>query len=83
MPVTLATGLNTLDISLTAIVITAALEGYITDQDTGQPIAGARVQVGDVASVLSGSDGKYLIPDIPAGTYTIQISAPGYQTVII
>lgn len=81
MPVTLATGLNRLDVSLTAIA--AALEGYITDQDTGQPIAGALVKVGDVASGYSGSDGKYMISNIPVGTYTIQISASGYQTAII
>jgi hypothetical protein len=81
MPVTLATGLNRLDVSL--IAISAALEGYITDKDTGQPVAGALVQVGDVASGYSGSDGKYSVSGIPVGTYTIQVSAPGYQTLII
>ena len=81
MAVTLATGLNRLDVPLTAIA--ATLWGYVTDKNTGQPIVGALVQVGDIASGYTGSDGKYTISGIPVGTYTIQVSASGYQTVII
>jgi len=81
MPVTLTTGLNRLDISL--IPIGSTLWGYVTDKNTNQPIAGASVQVGNVASGYTDSDGKYTIPSIPPGTYSVQISAAGYQTVTI
>jgi protocatechuate 3,4-dioxygenase beta subunit len=81
MPVTLVAGLNRLDISL--ISIASTLWGYVTDKNTNQPIVGALVQVGDVASGYTDSDGKYTISNIPPGTYSIQISATGYQTVTI
>jgi protocatechuate 3,4-dioxygenase beta subunit len=81
MPVTLTTGLNRFDVSL--ISIASTLWGYVTDKNTNQPIAGALVQVGDVASGYTDNDGKYTISSIPPGTYSIQISATGYQTVTI
>lgn len=84
MPVTLTEGkIRQLDVSLAPVYVPpvpATLWGHITDAETGLAIAGALIQVGSVASGLSGGDGRFEITDIPAGTYVLTISAEGYET---
>lgn len=59
------------------------LQGTITDQSTGSPIAGAvitgtKTNPGDTFTVESGASGAYSTT-IPAGTYDIAVDAWGYQ----
>ena len=59
------------------------IDGFVVDQVNGLPIPGASIALyrGDVVvrSVKSKPSGGFDIDDVPAGTYTVAISAPGYQ----
>jgi outer membrane receptor protein involved in Fe transport len=53
--------------------------GRILDQESGQGVADAGVQiVGTTLGVQSGVNGRYQISGIPAGTVTIQVRRLGY-----
>ncbi|RZK39052.1 MAG: TonB-dependent receptor, partial [Hymenobacter sp.] len=60
------------------------LTGTVTDAATGKPISYATVAVLDGAGKVvnggvCGDDGKFVLPGIPSGTYTVQISFLGYK----
>jgi len=61
-----------------------AIAGRLTDRATAEPIVNARVDAvrysRPVASTLSDQRGAYRLPDLPAGTYTLVISALGVET---
>ncbi|MCF6137924.1 carboxypeptidase regulatory-like domain-containing protein [Pseudalkalibacillus berkeleyi] len=64
-----------------------SIEGVITDQETGEPISDAVVQVlgGDestLVTVLSQADGRYLVMDLGPGVYELASSHPDYGTKI-
>jgi len=55
-----------------------ALSGRVTDT-TGTPLQQVRVTVVEVnRSTLTGPDGRYLLPDLPAGTYAVSFALVGY-----
>jgi PKD repeat protein len=56
------------------------IAGTITDQATGLAIDGATVSVGagGPAAATTGSDGSYILTNVPAGERTVTVSAPGY-----
>lgn len=58
---------------------TGSITGYVTDNQTGEPLIGANIIL-ENTSLGSATDlnGKYLIPNIPAGTYNIRFSYVGY-----
>ena len=61
-----------------------SLTGTVTDAATGKPISYATVSVLDASGKavnggVCGDDGKFVLPGIPAGTYTIQINFLGYK----
>ncbi len=61
-----------------------SLSGTVTDAATGKPISYATVAVLDGAGKVvnggvCGDDGKFVLPGIPAGTYTVQVSFLGYK----
>lgn len=55
------------------------LAGVVTDRFTGQPVAGATVEVG-AASATTGADGAYRVEGVPAGVTSVEISADGYAS---
>lgn len=63
-------------------VLTANISGYVTDYvNANSPIAGATVTISTKGiTKTTGSDGRYEFTDIEPGTYTLQVSANGYQT---
>jgi iron complex outermembrane receptor protein len=75
---------------LSAVVATAlcssaafaqSIAGKVTDSQSGQPVAGARVSVGSGAQgAISRSDGTYRLP-VAAGTYVIRVTSLGYAPV--
>ena len=67
---------TTVDLTLTPLPGT--ISGKVTDSVTGDPIAGATLTV-DGISAATNSSGGYTISDVPAGTYTVKVSADGYQ----
>ena len=60
-----------------------AIQGTVTDQQ-GQAISGATVVLAGASqgehAVRSGGDGKFTLAGVPAGTYTLEISATGFAT---
>jgi iron complex outermembrane receptor protein len=63
---------------------TAEIQGTVTDQN-GHAVQGANVAVisesNETREVLSGADGKFDITGVPAGSYTLAISAPGFSRI--
>ena len=59
------------------------LQGSVVDQ-TGRAIQGAAVAVTSGSEVkrtaVTGEDGRFTVADLPAGVYTVQISATGFAT---
>ena len=59
--------------------------GTVTDAATGKPVSYATVAVLNAATGspvnggVCGDDGKFVLPGIPAGTYTVQVSFLGYK----
>jgi iron complex outermembrane receptor protein len=58
------------------------ISGTVLDQ-TGKPIQDAVVELksestGAPRSVISDAEGKFLVSDLAAGTYSIRVSAPGF-----
>ena len=60
---------------------TGSVTGVVTDATTGHPLDGARVSLaGTRISALTGSDGRYLLGGVPAGTQTVKVVIIGYGT---
>lgn len=70
---------------LSALTVRAAtLKGSVTDRRTGEPLIGATVRLMNGAQStrlggVVGLDGRYLIKDVPAGTYTAIVQYVSYQ----
>jgi outer membrane receptor protein involved in Fe transport len=61
---------------------TGKISGVVTDHATGQPIPGAAVSVqGTVLGSLTDDEGRYVILNVPVGTYTLHVSIIGYRPV--
>ena len=55
------------------------LSGKVTD-DKGKPVVGATVRVqGTTRGAFVKADGKYIVVNIPAGTYTVVFKAVNYK----
>jgi hypothetical protein len=55
------------------------LSGRILDQDSNQPITGAKVRVGS-ASATTDAEGRYALSDLPPGQYVLSVTHPGYDS---
>ncbi|MDE2771154.1 MAG: TonB-dependent receptor [Bacteroidota bacterium] len=59
------------------------ISGIVTDAESGLPLPGATViLVGTTTGAVTDGDGNYSINNLPMGTYTIQVSFVGYETVL-
>jgi hypothetical protein len=70
----------------TAQVKTATISGTVTDS-AGAVVVGATVEVknagnGITQTAVTDSQGRYRLPDLPVGTYEVQASASGFETVL-
>jgi len=55
------------------------ITGQVTDQTSGQPLVGARVSVvGTSLVAISRAEGRYRIPDVPAGAAKVRATFIGY-----
>jgi hypothetical protein len=71
---------------LQAQAVTGNISGSVTDS-SGAVIAGANIQVKNTATgvtqtTVSNSQGRYNVPDLTVGTYDVQASNSGFQTVV-
>jgi len=63
-----------------AFAQTAKLQGLVSDAETREPLVGAQVVIPAVSlGALTDSVGRFLITDVPLGTYAVQVIFPGYQ----
>ncbi|MFC7370130.1 carboxypeptidase regulatory-like domain-containing protein [Fictibacillus iocasae] len=82
--VTLARGQNLLDVDLAfPSGLPASVSGTVTNE-AGVPISGATIQILDedgnlIGTATSDSNGDYTIPNLPAGSFTVFVSAVGFQ----
>lgn len=53
--------------------------GRVLDARTGEPIAGAQVDLGGALAATSAADGAFRIPGVPRATYQGAVGAAGYQ----
>jgi outer membrane receptor protein involved in Fe transport len=58
------------------------ISGTVTDETSGEPIIGAAVAiVGTPIGSLTDVDGRFIILNVPVGTYTLRASLVGYTSV--
>ncbi len=64
---------------------TGTLSGLVVDVRTLDPILGANVVVVQLPTRGAASDetGRFHIPDLPVGTYSVRVTALGYQTRVV
>lgn len=71
-----------LSVALCPAALAALLTGTVNNSATGDLLQGARVEIPALsASVLADSTGRYLIPNVPAGSYEVVASYLGLDTV--
>lgn len=76
----LAVALVVLIVPVAMAGTTGKITGVVTDQATGQPIPGAAVSVqGTVLGALTDDEGRYVILNVPVGTYTVRVSIVGFR----
>ncbi len=62
--------------------VTGKITGVITDGANQQPLVGVTIGIqGTSWGAITDADGRYIILNIPVGTYVLNISAVGYSTV--
>jgi hypothetical protein len=71
---------------VSAQAVTGNISGTVTDA-SGGVIAGANIQVKNTATgvtltTVSNEQGRYNVPDLTIGTYAVQASNSGFQTVV-
>jgi Ca-activated chloride channel family protein len=60
------------------------VEGRVSDQLTGEPVIGASVALdGTTFGARTDVDGNFRILRVPAGTYTLRVTAIGYETCLV
>lgn len=58
---------------------TGKIAGTVKDAETGQPLPGVNVMLtGTTIGAATAADGYYVMPFVPAGTYTLRASTIGY-----
>ena len=63
-----------------ALAQTGQITGQVTDRSTQQPLVGAQVYIeGTSFGGLTQDNGRYLILNVPAGTYTVTVQMLGFH----
>ncbi len=71
-------------VAVSALFAQGSIAGTVTDGKTGEPIIGANVIIpGTQLGVATDIDGKFLLSNVKAGTYNLQVSFITYKTHMI
>lgn len=63
---------------------TGKIAGIVTDRETGEPLPGVNVVVkGTLLGASTDLDGAFFIINVPVGTYEVEVSYVGYQTITV
>jgi outer membrane receptor for ferrienterochelin and colicin len=69
-----------LQFTLLIKVNSGIIEGIVVDFETGSPLPGANVMIHNSAiGAAADKDGEFIIQNVPAGHYTVQVNMMGYQ----
>src|SRR5436309_5971274 len=82
-------GLATLALTIAALpvygqaVAIAEVSGLVTDQ-SGSAVVGATVRMidtdkGTVRRLVTDSEGRYVLPNLPSGPYRLEVQAKGFR----
>ena len=64
--------------------ITGKIAGNVTEQATGDPLAGVNIHIeGSAMETVTDGSGDYLIIGIPPGRHNVQASLKGYQSIVM
>lgn len=67
-----------------SILAQGSISGTLLEESSAEPLIGATILVKETGNgTATDFDGKYQITDIPAGTYTLELSYIGYNTVTV
>jgi hypothetical protein len=58
---------------------THSLRGIVLDNENGQPVEGARLEIVGVAARLSDDDGAFAFSDLRAGRHVLRVDAFGFE----
>lgn len=59
--------------------ITGSISGYVIDQETGNPLPGAAIEVEETTvGAMADKNGFFMIHNLPAGTYDVSANMIGY-----
>jgi thermitase len=67
------------DFSLSQIIVPGSITGTVTDAENGSPIVDATVTDG-TRTAATDATGKYIIADLPPGSYEVTVSKEGYES---
>ena len=79
---------RTLGLGVLPLIVATALQGQQTGTVTGtvmnamnmQPLSGAQISIdGTTRGALSNADGRFVVLNVPAGTYTVRVRMLGYS----
>jgi len=80
--IVLVEGDNVLNVGLTPIPpLVANLYGVVTDAETGYPLSGVLVII-DGLTTYTDSLGQYAFVGLTPGSYSIEFSKDGYETLV-
>ena len=59
-----------------------SMKGRVLDKDNGEPLIGTNIVIQNTSlGVAADIDGKFYLPTIPVGTWTVKVSCLGYMAV--
>ena len=62
-----------------SLAFAGSVQGVVKDSESGEPLIGANVVVlGTTLGSTTDADGAFLVQDVPAGNYTLEVSYIGY-----
>jgi Carboxypeptidase regulatory-like domain/TonB dependent receptor len=82
----IATALIAVPYSYGQAVAVAEVDGHVTDQ-TGQIVVAAQVRMvdtekGQIHNTTTDSTGRYQLPNLPIGSYRLEVTAPGFKNYV-
>ncbi|MBN2424741.1 MAG: TonB-dependent receptor [Calditrichaceae bacterium] len=64
-----------------SVAASGKIEGYVLDSQSGDALPGANVVIeGTGLGSATDMEGKFIIPQVPAGSYQLSVTYMGYQT---
>jgi len=59
---------------------TGTVSGEVLDQETGEPVNGARASASGLTESRTDGDGRFVLEDVPAGLVAVTVSKSGYAS---